>query len=217
MITEIKIDSIYEGTPSQPIPLRLVPLITGWSVPRLMLPLSLQVHSNHHLLTAYEFILGHTPREATKENILDLTEKIDGEDNKVKQLEILPPNYFVWSDELAQAWVESVLEMVWPDSISDADNKLTWHPALGVYEQLIDECPDLSSLVTTQGKKRGRPINSATKQRHQEICKKFSTLLADPALNNNASEAARKIAKAEKKGLDPEFYRGIYYKACQKK
>jgi len=217
MIPEIKITNIYEGIPQQPIPLRLVPLITGWSVPRIMLPLSEPLDPGYYLLTAYEFISGQNIKEATIVIIRDLIEKIELENNKVKQLEILPPNYFVWSDDLAHTWVESMYEMEHPPYVTYSEFKLIWHPALGAYEQLIDECPDLSTLIPPQGEKRGRPVNPEIKERNKDICKKFKALLDDPKLNGNVSEAARRIAKAENNIFEHRHYLDIYNKHCPRK
>ena len=137
------------GKPPQPIPLRLVPLITGWPVPLLLTILSPEFDEHRELLTAYEFAPPRAPAWVRPTCFTELRRAIQPDESFEVQLARLPAGAFVWSDELADAFTAFIDLTIGRESAVAEGMCLVWHPALHDAATLISECPSLTGVSKT--------------------------------------------------------------------
>lgn len=203
--TRPQIDDEINGSPPQPIPLRLVPFITGWSLKQLLEYLSELQFERYVLLTAYEYRETKFPGEVDKKHFAELLLKISDQE----QLQNIPSNHFIWSDKLAWAYHQH-LELHYPGEEKPTHiPKLIWDPALGENASLIHECSDFYKVLPKSLKysNRIKKKNAKNQERDKRLNNEFLRLKKlKPSLTPNA--ASKQIAKSSKsEGLGFEAIR----------
>lgn len=189
--TRPQIDDEINGFPSQPIPLRLVPFITGWSLKQLLEYLSELQFDRYVLLTAYEYRNTKFPGEVDRKFFAELLLEISD-----SELLKIPSNHFIWSDKLTWAFSQ-YLDLYYPREDTPSHiPKLIWDPALGENASLIHECSNFYEVLPKSLKYSNRVKKKKTKnqERNQRWCNEYLRL-KKLNLRLTPHAAAEKIAK----------------------
>src|SRR5690606_3049927 len=98
------------------------------------------------------------------------------------QLKFIPKTFYVWSDELAEAFQHYIRLVPGRDNAREWRLELDWNPALGNFRPLIDECPN----PVNQGSDASR--NAAeVENRNQNILAEYRQLKSNfPHLSKSA-------------------------------
>jgi hypothetical protein len=131
--------------PRQPIPLRKVPLIAKWS-PEILADLLTKglYDDDSYLLQAYEWVENHAARVVSPSTMHETLREMDNATNEHEKIALFPAIYFVWLDELEDAYQLFHRDITDPDNFTVHD-ALDLTPATGPFQDLLDECPNFSS------------------------------------------------------------------------
>ena len=215
MVPLPEITSPSDGLPRQPIPLRLVPLITGFSVEELLRllverPLEDYDHPDP-ILTAYEYRPNERIRDGCAQVYSALRAEVAAEKGLRKKLQLLPANEFVWSDELATA-VDLIRHFDLSHEKYSGQIELNWDVSPGPFRKLIEECPEFPGGAIRRSRQAQRKQDTAKRhsawqkqvlevakqhpnRSHSYVCKVVAQNL------NRAAGAGRKV--------DPESIRRV--------
>jgi hypothetical protein len=138
----------------QPIPLRKVPLIAKWSPEDLARLLTREFEELSYILTAYEWVEDRAARTISPSTMQAALAGLDTAPDTHSKIALIPANYFVWSDELEDAYqtyhyyvslqAEDEDELD-PHGVFDMD------PATHPYNDLLSECPRFASNLYLTG------------------------------------------------------------------
>ena len=145
-IPRLSIESPDEGLPRQPVPLRYAYLVTGLPFSEFLFLLAKRQEGRYEYLTGYEYVAGAEPREVRAAVYAEILEATTNEESAQELLKRLPSNHFVWSDELAAAFSQFILDHPGVDTAQAQGMGLCWNPALLGLDALIKECVDLGEL-----------------------------------------------------------------------
>jgi hypothetical protein len=205
-------DAYYAGK-LQPVPLRLVGVIAGWSVEGTLNVLS-QLERGGAMLTAYQYIPRQKPRKVRHAEFGRLLKN----PSIKKQVTIFPLDYFVWSDELAMAFSHDIYVNISPENAVEDGMELIWNPALrGSLRRTINACVDLTALQI----KPSRPLTlgqKARKKRNEQFCQKQRELLsqAKPGTKINVANRIYRDRKLNPdKALKEKSIRHILATKCK--
>lgn len=159
-------DEIY-GLPRQPVPLRLVPLITGWSVHELFQHLTDRIEDRYELLTAYDYQAGNSPAQIRPSTFNAILSKSSVSLTSSENIKLINSRYFVWSDDLTKAFTDYIDYYIGRETAHRAGLRLLWNPPLDSAKSLIDSCPDFKNIAPVPT----RTANSREKRKNktQEI------------------------------------------------
>ena len=144
-IPTFRFDQPTLGLPRQPVPVRFACFATNWSIGRIATALSPEDAFNGQLLRAYEV---NAETGYVGEVAPDFYEQFRRLDfPKPETLALIPPNHFVWSDELIQAYSDFV-GLTWNrEDAHAAAAGVRWAPALGDCAEVVAQSTDLSQLT----------------------------------------------------------------------
>ena len=131
----------------RPIPLRLVPFITGWPLGVLVDILTDDTIPDFPFITLFEWVDHQQQRRVSVENMRRILSGLKNKPDQHAKLALLPSSFFVWSDDLKNGVFLSCVNL---HSIGDCPYVLDWDPSVHPYEDLIDECPDFSPAPSKQ-------------------------------------------------------------------
>ena len=147
-VPSLSIEFPDEGLPRQPIPLRFAHLVTGLPVSEFLFLLAKRQEGRYEYLTGYEYVAGAEPREVRAAVYAEILEATTNEESAQELLKRLPSNHFVWSDELAAAFSQFIFDHPGMETAQAQGMGLSWNPALLGLDALVEECPDLSPLIS---------------------------------------------------------------------
>ena len=130
--------------PNQPIPLRKVTLITKWTADILAQLLTEPFFDVSYILFAYEWIEGRPEGVVSSSTMRRAIQGIDSETDEVSKVAIFPAHFFVWSDELREAYDTYHHYLSNPGDLDEHD-AFELNPATHGYTDLLAECPNFSS------------------------------------------------------------------------
>lgn len=140
-------DDEARGLPRQPVPVRFACIVADWS-PQTIAGLASGAVTGFGgpLLDVHAFN-SHTNKagDVTPKSYATISKSLSG--NLCDDLQRLPANHFVWSDDLADVFLIIINDLDGHEEARQCGIKLHWNPELGENTSVIDECPDLSSLV----------------------------------------------------------------------
>lgn len=146
-IPELHFEDERKGLPRQPVPVRFACIVADWS-PQTIAGLASGAVTGFGgpLLDVHAFN-SHTNKagDVTPKSYATISESLSG--NLYDDLQILPANHFVWSDDLADVFLIIINDLDGHEEARQCGIKLHWNPELRENTSVIDECPDLSSLV----------------------------------------------------------------------
>lgn len=140
-------DDETRGLPRQPVPVRFACIATGWS-PNTIASLASGKTTGYGgpLIDIHAFNdITKKAGDVAPSIYAAILKSLSG--NLSDDLQKLPANHFVWSDNLAYAFTTLINEADDTDEIRQYGIKIYWNPELGGNTSVIDECPDLSPLV----------------------------------------------------------------------
>ncbi len=192
---------------NQPVPLRLVPLITDWSCCLVLELLGDGIGAGDRVLFPLEpFIYDKTASPKTKHHSFyaDLKRSALGSGSSEQCLSTIPPNHFMWSDNIVTAFTTFIDLAMGREDAYDAGLSLLWAPDTSHVEDDIRKCSDFKELLPKT------LINaSETEQQYEKWLKRRSELIDSKhhkyfkgAENINESEIAGTIAKEAGLGKD---------------
>ena len=187
------------GTPKKPVPLRYAVLVTGIDVGTLFSLLSGELHyygadsaPPRPLLGAYELGPQSSAKSVTIHAIRDIQANLPTDATLKTQLKRIPRSFFVWSDNLAEAFQHFIELVPGRENANEWHLDLNWNPALGNHRPLIEECPDPAN----QGSARSRQAADVEK-RDRQILSEYKKLKSQfPHLSK--SGIATRIAMSKK-------------------
>ncbi len=145
-LPKITVDDQNTGTPRQPVPLRFACLVTGLSFYHFLGLLIVRMHDRYERLTAYEYRTGAEPGVVRPDFFACLDKGASADLIHKDLVAQLPPNHFVWSDELAAAFSDLVMEEIGQEAANAEGRGLEWNPAFCGLDALLAECVDLKDL-----------------------------------------------------------------------
>ena len=198
-ILKLEFSNPTAGIPRKPVPLRYAVLVTGLDVKIMCALMSGELHYSDAaekragpLLTAYELGPNASARTVTLHAIRDIDSQIRPNSKRKSQLKLIPRSFYVWSDDLANAFQNFI------DLVPGRENahlwglELNWNPGLGDFAPLIEECPDPKDL----GSKRSRQTAEVEKRDRQILAEYRKQKSQYPHLSK--SNIAARIAKSGK-------------------
>lgn len=183
-----------DNVPDQPIPLRLVPFITGWDF-RTMLELFSAPDCNARLpIAVYQYNVSSEPGVVHANILRDLLKETSAVDSIKDALQLIRNDYFIMSSALSQ--VNFMYQDLYLDRDMSDIEPLVWNPAVGDCVDLIKECSDFinaqPSVIKMQLKNRGR--KASTEEQYNHIFDK-ARLLREKHRGYNVSDIARLVAR----------------------
>ena len=135
------------GSPAcnQPVPLRLVPVITNWPVELLLSLIALGIEQNGQSVFLIDcFIYDDTdePKAKHKEFYKDLLDTSTGID-----INNIPNDHFVWSDDLKKAFSNYIDLTCGREVAQNSGIKLVWNPDTSAIREDVERCPDFGMLL----------------------------------------------------------------------
>ncbi|MCC6489098.1 MAG: hypothetical protein IT364_16485 [Candidatus Hydrogenedentes bacterium] len=171
-----------------PIGLRKVPFMFHLSV-RAMLKLLTEefVHDAPLKLDVYAYVPKRPPTRVEPEELGSLI--ADAMQSDESALRAVPPQLFVWSNEVRQA------DRAFSRGVEPAPGELiargpNWEPYTGPYTELVDECPDFSGMLR---KLQARVEQDTDKAQRARRWKAIFNELRSKDPNVSYSTAARHI------------------------
>ncbi|MBK9160414.1 MAG: hypothetical protein IPM27_02420 [Nitrosomonadales bacterium] len=206
-IPQLHFDDESEGLPRQLVPLRFAVLVTGLTVIQVieMTTNAYQLSDdvNISLLDCHEFS-GNKIRKcsltATKA-LLTAVRTLGIEKERFKNI---PSGWFVYSDELAAAFLNWIDFTVGLESVSLHDMGLNWNPALHPYEAEIKACsvmPASKSALSAREKRK-----RATAEKHSALYSDYIELKKN---NPKKSDVQLSATIAKKYNKNPDTVRRI--------
>ena len=148
-IPNLKFLNVNAGIPRKPVPLRYAVLITDMGAASLLAFLTGELHyhgaEDRHappLLTAYELTDKTSARTVTLAVAKQIYSQISTQKTLKTQLKQIPKSFYVWSDDLAEAFQHYIALVPGRENAYRWRLKLEWKPALGDLTPLIEECPE---------------------------------------------------------------------------
>ena len=167
-VPSLSIEFPDEGLPRQPVPLRFALLVTGLPFSEFLFLLAKRQEGRYEYLTGYEYVAGAEPRAVRREFYEAIAEQVaDQATELVELLALLPANHFVWSDELAAAFSQFILDHPGVDMAQAQGMGLCWNPALLGLDALIEECPDATPVVELSQRELRKRGTAALHERWQ--------------------------------------------------
>lgn len=165
---KLTIQEPYAGLPRQPVCLRLAYLVSGLPDIQFLTLLGDRTPDGYQMLTAYEYQPPHEPREVRFDFFAHVLARVKGSDALEPStfLQLLPQNFFVWSNELAGAFSEVCRDWHGFEEAQEAGLKLIWNPALFGVEEPIDECSEFTELVQDARPSKREIGKQNTTERH---------------------------------------------------
>lgn len=154
-------DDETRGLPRQPVPVRFACIATGWS-PNTIASLASGKTTGYGgpLIDIHAFNdITKKAGDVAPSIYAAILKSLSG--NLSDDLQKLPANHFVWSDNLAYAFTTLINEADDTDEIRQYGIKIYWNPELGENTSVIDECPDLSKLVKDESSQNESSTPSA--------------------------------------------------------
>lgn len=197
----LTIEDTERGLPRTPVPLRLACHIVPLG-PEFMLEL-IASETLEIFIRVYEYEDGHS-RPCKKQMYSTLQRKLKHGSVSGDLLQWIPPNHFVWSDELANAY-STFIDRAWDraDAVTN-DDGLNWQPALGADVRVVKECIDLADVAAAE---RGQALTrrELAKLKTQRWYEKWQAKYRKLAIEHpkqSANWIAKQIAR------DPEISNG---------
>ena len=145
-IPEFKFEDEKKGLPRHPVPVRFACIAANWAPKMFAALVAGEEKLGGPLLDVYEF--NGDSRLAGEVHPDCYSMLFSGQENKVvSELEILPINHFVWSDELVLAYSQFVDTTIVREDASTGGMAIRWKPALGDNVSVLEECVDLGSIT----------------------------------------------------------------------
>jgi hypothetical protein len=187
------------GVPRKPVPLRYAILVTGLDAGIICALLSGELHypgaddeGFEPLLTAYEITSKPSARKVTQGVVESVRSQISPHSKLKAQLKQIPKSFYVWSDDLAQAFQHYIKLVPGYDDAYRMRLDLNWNPGLGNLRPLIEECPNPEK----SGSRRSEQAAKVEK-RNRQIVAEYQLLHKQfPQLSK--SNIATRIAKSGK-------------------
>jgi hypothetical protein len=159
------------GVPRKPVPLRYAVLITELDVGSFCALLSGELHYAgaydaiaEPLLSAYELSSAPSALKVTRSAMQSICSQVALRPTKKSQLKEIPKSFYVWSNDLADAFEHYITLVPGRDNARLWQLKLNWNPSLGNLKPLIEECPNPEnigspkSVKAAEVEKRNRKI-----------------------------------------------------------
>ncbi len=136
------------GLPRQPVPLRFAYLVTGLTFREFVGLLAVRHFDRYEHLTDYEYEKDKAPRAVRRGDYAEILTNASPDAPKSDLMALLPRDHFVWSDELSGAFSQAIDDCLDRDVAQAEGLILDWNPAHRGLGSLLEECVDLSGLVT---------------------------------------------------------------------
>ncbi len=160
---------------NQPVPLRLVPLITDWTV-NMLLGLMGDGYevSDRQIFPLDAFIYDGTPtpKSTHRSTYNKLRKSVTQSGDEQAWVSALPANHFVWSDDLVNAFTRVIDDTSSREEAVSTDTRLIWAPDTNSIQPLLDECPDFEKVLPDTLRNMTK-----TQLRYQEWCKQRQELI----------------------------------------
>ena len=180
----------------QPIPLRMVPFITGWSMDELADFLTDRTMFTFELLIPHEWRGQDEPRRVSMETMGEILKGIKEESDRHDKLARFPKNFFVFTADLENAFYNTCNPELYAGYGGRCPFHLDWNPSVHSYEELIHACPDFSPAPSNRD--LGKQAREA---RNKELIEKAKVLRARQP-DKSENWIAKKIY-AESKKIKP--------------
>jgi hypothetical protein len=156
----------------QPIPLRMVPFITGWSMDELADFLTNRKMFTFELLSPHEWCGRDEPRKVSMDTMGETLKGIKDVSDKHAKLERFPANFFVFTADLENAFDITCNPKLYAGYEGRCPFHLDWNPYVHTtYEELIRACPDFSPIPSNR--ELGKQARAA---RNEELREKAKVL-----------------------------------------
>ncbi len=181
------------GLPRALVPLRMVPDITDVDAEVVLAWLTVHSHLKlPALLTAWEFNNSGTHGKVRHTFYSGLTNQMRATNSNQAKLALIPPDHFVYSDDLVHAFSDYIDIFISREAALDLGMAIEWNPSLGPNRIIIDQCQDLTATVSASTKRQRS--KALTQQRYASWKSKVQQLrAANPRLSHNA--ACKLVAK----------------------
>ena len=145
-IPEFKFEDEKKGVPRHPVPVRFACIAANWAPKMFAALVAGEEKLGGPLLDVYEFngasrLFGEVHPE-TYSKLFSAQQKM-----VISDLEVLPVNHFVWSDELALAYSQLIDSTIGRDDASSEGMAIRWQPAFGENASVLEQCADLVTIV----------------------------------------------------------------------
>jgi hypothetical protein len=144
-------------------------------------------------LPIYQFSPEFPHGEVGFSTLRDLRKQLSEQETEAGSMKLVPANYYVWSNDVARAFADSIYNFMDPEVAVERGLRLYWTPALDGLYKLLEECPDLSSLTSDKNQPEVAPANRSVESPGDQLPASNGETLVSPEVTPKPAEAPNRF------------------------